>query len=57
VLAVKVSLPGTDTYEYVRPLISGAPQDLRDGLYKLTFDGRTVPVQRHGGAWLSVITH
>jgi hypothetical protein len=42
--ATKVSLPGTDTYEYVRPIIFGESADLPDGIYALTFDGRSIPI-------------
>jgi hypothetical protein len=52
VFAEKVSLRGTDVYEYVRPFISGAPRDLQNGLYKLTFDGRVLSAKRKGGAWV-----
>ena len=55
VLAEKVSRRGTDAYEYVRPFITGAPRDLQNGLYKLTFDGRVPSAQRHKGAWVSFI--
>ena len=55
VFAEKVSLRGTDIYEYVRPFITGAPRDLQNGLYKLTFDGRVLSAQRRGGSWLSPI--
>ena len=55
VFAEKVSLRGTDVYEYVRPFITGAPRDLQNGLYKLTFDGRVLSAQRRGGSWLSPI--
>ncbi len=55
VFAEKVSLGGTDVYEYVRPFITGAPRDLQNGLYKLTFDGRVLSAQRRGGSWLSPI--
>ena len=51
VFAEKVSLPGTDVYEYDRPFVSGAPRDLQNGLYKLTFDGRVLSAQWRNGAW------
>jgi hypothetical protein len=53
--AVKVSLPGTAEYNYVRPVIHDAPADLPDGLYQITFGGKTDRVQRHNGAWLAPI--
>lgn len=55
VFAEKVSRRGTDVYEYVRPFITGAPRDLQNGLYKLTFDGRALSAQRYNGGWLSPI--
>jgi hypothetical protein len=52
VFAEKVSLPGTDAYdEYDRLFISGAPRDLPDGTYTLTFAGRVFSAQWHIGAW------
>jgi len=51
VFAEKVSLSGTDVYEYHRSFISGAPRDLQNGLYKLTFDGRVLNAKRHNGEW------
>jgi len=55
VFAEKVLLPGTDVYEYDRPFVSGAPRDLQNGLYKLTFDGRVFSAKLHGGAWTSPV--
>jgi hypothetical protein len=51
--AEKVSLPGTNLYEYVKLKIHNEPADLPDGPYAVTIEGRTVPVQRHLGAWIS----
>jgi len=51
--AVKVSLPGTPEYEYARPTIFDAPSDLQDGVYTLSFDRRSVKVQRVQGAWVA----
>jgi hypothetical protein len=53
VRAVKVSLPGTDEYTYIRPVIYGAPSDLPDGPYSITFGGKTESVQRLMGAWIA----
>jgi hypothetical protein len=55
VFAEKVSLPGTDVYEYDRPFISGAPRDLQNGLYQLTFDGRVLSAKRCNGAWIFAV--
>ena len=50
--SLKVSLPGTDAYdEYDRLFISGAPRDLPDGTYTLTFAGRVFSAQWRIGAW------
>lgn len=38
-----------------RPFISGAPRDSQNGLYKLTFDGQAMSVQRHNGAWVFIV--
>lgn len=53
VIAEKVTLPGTDVYEYARPMIADEPRDLPDGFYKVAFDGRTISVQRRDGAWIA----
>ena len=55
VRAVKVSLLGTDDFNYIRPVIHGVPEDLPDGLYNITFGGKTERVQRHGGAWIAPV--
>ncbi|MGA2350358.1 MAG: hypothetical protein ABSF70_08000 [Terracidiphilus sp.] len=55
VQAVKVSLPGTAEYNYIRPHILDVPTDLPDGLYSLTFGGLTERVQRHTGAWIAPV--
>lgn len=51
--ADKVTLGGTDLYEYARLHITGEPLDLPDGQYTLSFDGRTIPIQRFHSAWIS----
>ena len=55
VRAVKVSLPGTAEYNYIRPVIHDVPSDLPDGLYSITFGGKTERVQRQHGAWISPV--
>jgi hypothetical protein len=55
VQAVKVSLPGTVEYNYIRPHIFDVPADLQDGLYCLTFGGMSEKVQRHTGAWIAPV--
>jgi len=54
VSAVKVSLPGTDMFEYARLGIHNVPE-LPDGPYEVTYEGRTSPLRRYQGAWLSPI--
>jgi hypothetical protein len=51
VTAIKVSLRGTDDYQYVRPQIHGTPAGLPDGIYTITYDGVTDRVQRQYGSW------
>ena len=51
----RLSLRGTDVYEYVRPFVSGAPRDLQNGQYKLTFHGRVLCAQPRNGGWASPI--
>jgi hypothetical protein len=53
--AEKVSLPGTNMYEYAKLTILGEPKDLPDGQYEVTYDGRTQKVQRKFGAWIAPI--
>ena len=53
VCAVKAALLGRGTYEYVRPIVTGAPGDLPNGSYTLTFAGHMASVQLHNGAWMS----
>jgi len=55
VRAVKVSLLGTDEYNYIRPVIHDVPSDLPDGLYSITFGGKTERVQRQYGAWIAPV--
>ena len=51
--AVKVSLPQLNIWEYVKCDIHLAPENLPDGLYKVTFEGRTMEVKRLDGYWLN----
>jgi|GEM_PF-2220079 len=55
VRAIKVSLPGTAEYNYIRPAIYDVPSDLPDGLYSITFGGKTERVQRQYGAWIAPV--
>jgi hypothetical protein len=55
VRAIKVSLPGTAEYSYIRPVIYDVPSDLPDGPYTITFGGMNERVQRHGGAWIAPV--
>jgi hypothetical protein len=52
VSAVKVSLPLLNVWEYVTCDIHLAPEDLPDGPYKVTFEGRTMQVKKLYGDWL-----
>ncbi|MGO9438794.1 MAG: hypothetical protein ACLPH3_25850 [Terracidiphilus sp.] len=52
VSAVKVSLPLLNTWEYVKCDIFLAPEDLPDGPYKVTFEGRTMKIKKLDGYWL-----
>lgn len=53
VIAERVSLSGGAIYEYIRPMIADEPADLPNGVYTITFDGRTSLVQRLDGAWIA----
>lgn len=55
VTAIRVSLPGTDKFEYTRPVINDAPIDLPDGFYELTYGWKTQRIQRLHGAFLAAI--
>jgi hypothetical protein len=52
VSAIKVSLPQLDTWEYVKCDIHLAPEDLPDGQYRVTFEGRTMQVKRVDRCWV-----
>ena len=52
VSAVKVSLPLLNVCEYVKCDIHLAPEDLPDGPYRVTFEGRTMQVKKLYGDWL-----
>ena len=54
VSVVKVSIPHhLNISEYVECDIRLAPENLPDGLYKVTFEGRTMEVKRLDGYWLN----
>ena len=53
VSARKVTLPGTNVFEYTRLGIHNEPADLPDGQYEVRIAGQTVPLQKHGRAWVS----
>ena len=55
VRVVKVTLPGTAEYNYTRPVIHDVPSDLPDGLFSITFGGKTERVQRQYGAWIAPV--
>lgn len=48
----RVSLPQLDTWEYVECDVHLAPENLPDGQYRVTFEGRTMQVKRLDGRWL-----
>ena len=50
--AVKVSLPQLNIWEYVRCDIHLAPEDLPDGRYEVTFEGKTMAVKLLDGFWV-----
>lgn len=56
VSAFEVHLLDGDSVEYALVMISDAPHDLPDGRYSLSFDSRALPVQRHNGAWLVLVS-
>lgn len=52
VFARRVSIPGTDVFEYRKPSIHDEPDDLPDGQYELKFAGQSIQCQRRERAWL-----
>lgn len=54
VAATKVSLPGTDLFEYANCRIHQEPEDLPDGQYTVSFAGRTVSLRKKNGFWVSM---
>jgi hypothetical protein len=52
VSAVKVSLPLLNIWEYVKCDIHLAPENLPDGPYEVSFEGRTMHVKKVDGDWL-----
>ena len=50
--AVKVSPPQLNDGEYVNCDIYFAPENLPDGQYEVTFEGRTMRVKKLDGDWL-----
>jgi hypothetical protein len=49
---IKVSLPQLNIWEYVRCDIHLAPEDLPDGRYEVTFEGKTMAVKLLDGFWV-----
>ena len=52
-VAIKVSLPELDIWEYVRCEIYEAPSALPDGRYDVSFDGRAMDIKKLDGNWLA----
>jgi hypothetical protein len=52
VSAVKVSLPQLNTWENGKCDIYLAPENLPDGQYRVTFEGRTMQVRKRDGNWV-----
>jgi hypothetical protein len=52
VSATKVTLPQLNTSEYVKCDIHLAPENLPDGEYRVTFEGRTMQVKKQDGCWV-----
>ena len=51
----KVTLPQLNIWEYVKCDIYLAPEDLPDGPYQVTFEGRTMQIKKLDGDWLDGI--
>ena len=52
VSAVKLSLPLLNIWEYVNCDIHLAPENLPDGRYDVTFEGKTMEVKLLDGFWV-----
>jgi len=52
-VAVKVTLPSLDMFEYVKCEVVNAPAHLPDGQYEVSFEGRAMEVQKLDGRWLA----
>jgi hypothetical protein len=53
VSAVKISVPHPDIWEYVECDIYLAPEDLPDGGYEVSFEGKTMKVKLLDGFWVN----
>jgi hypothetical protein len=51
--AIKVSVAGTNLFEYTRVLVFDAAPDLPDGEYELTFANTSRRVKRINDSWIS----
>jgi len=53
VRAVKITIPGLETAEYVQAEVALSPPYVPDGDYELYFEGLTIKVRNSGGVWTS----
>lgn len=51
--AIKVSLPGTNNFEYTKYSITLLDKSLPEGSYTLSVHGKTIPLRYQGGYWLA----
>jgi hypothetical protein len=51
--AMKVSLPGTNDFEYTRYSITSLDKPLPEGNYTLSVHGKMIPLRYQGGHWLA----
>lgn len=51
--AIRVSLPNSSEYTYIRPIPHNMPTDAPDGRYIIKLDGREFPAEWRNGSWVA----
>ena len=53
VMARRVTLPGTNTFEHIRPSIVRVDGEASDGIYELLANGKSQRIRLQDGHWLA----
>ena len=53
IMGRRVTLPGTNLFEHVRPSIVRVDGETFDGIYELLADGKSVRIRLQDGRWLA----